>query len=215
MPSVWSAVTPDSTAFGLATLDASTSVIALSVLPLATLQSEPGDQDGGEQEWNHGGSEGGALAEVAATDGTLVSERRHQMRGVGRTSAGEHPDELEIGKREQHREGHHHGDDWSEQRVSDIAKSLPGRCAVDGRGLIERRRYGLQSGEQRDGDERHSAPDVGEDHRPSRIPGIAEEIDIARDQADLAQRPGHDRELAVVNPPERDRREHGRHDERN
>src|SRR5262245_66599656 len=103
MPSVWSAVTPASTAFGLATLDASTSVIALSVLPFPALQPEPRDQDGGEQEWNHGGGDGRALAEIAAADGALVAERRHQMRGVGGTTAREHPDELEIGKGEQHR----------------------------------------------------------------------------------------------------------------
>src|SRR5262245_55036577 len=136
MPSVWSAVTPLSTACGVVALDASTSVIALSVLPFPALQSEPRDQDGGEQKWNHGGSDGGTLAEVAAADGTLISERRHQMCGVGRASAGEHPNQLEIGKREQHRERHHHGDDWSEQRVGDITKPLPGRCSVDNRGLV-------------------------------------------------------------------------------
>src|SRR6266576_6520403 len=135
MPSVWSAVTPDNTALGLATLDASTSVIALSVLPLSPLQSEPRDQDGGEQEWNHGGGDGRALAEIAAADGALVAERRHQMRGVGGTAAREHPDELEIGEGEQHRERHHHRDDGGQQRVGDVAKYLPRGRAVDGRGL--------------------------------------------------------------------------------
>src|SRR6266511_940601 len=105
MPSVWSAVTPDSTAFGLAIL-ASTLVIALSVLPFAPLQPEPRDQDSGEQERDHGGSDGRAFAEIAAADGALVAQRRHQMRGVGGTAAGEHPDELEIGEREQHRKRH-------------------------------------------------------------------------------------------------------------
>src|SRR6266550_8951373 len=114
MPSVWSAVTPDSTAFGLATL-ASTSVIALSLLPFSPLQPEPRDQDGGEQERDHGGGDGGALSEVAAADGALITERRHQMCGIGRAAAREHPDELEIGEGEQHRERHHHRDDRSEQ----------------------------------------------------------------------------------------------------
>src|SRR5215510_12217908 len=106
MPSVWSAVTPVSTACGVAAF-ASTSVIALSVLPFSPLQSEPRDQDGGEQEWNHGGGDGRALAEIAAADGALVAERRHQMRGVGGTAARQHPNELEIGEGEQHRERHH------------------------------------------------------------------------------------------------------------
>src|SRR5262245_63304623 len=98
MPSVWSAVTPDSTALGLATFDASTSVIAFSVLPLSPLQSEPRDQDGGEQERNHGGGDGRALAEIAAADGALIAERRHQMSCVGGAAAREHPEEVEVGE---------------------------------------------------------------------------------------------------------------------
>src|SRR5215469_3217196 len=120
MPSVWSAVTPVSTACGVAALEASTSVIALSVLPLSPLQPEPRDQDGGEQEWNHGGGDGRALAEIAAADGALVAERRHQMRGVGGPAAREHPYELDIEGDDQHRERHHHGDDGGQQRVGDV-----------------------------------------------------------------------------------------------
>src|SRR5260221_10840920 len=107
MPSVWSAVTRDNTGLGLATLDASTSVIAFSVLPLPPLQSEPRDQDGGEQERDHGGGDGRALAEIAAADGALVAERRHQMRGVGGAAAREHPDELGGGEGGQHPKRHH------------------------------------------------------------------------------------------------------------
>src|SRR5207247_2498039 len=72
MPSVWSAVTPDSTALGLATLDASTSVIAFSVLPLPPLQSEPRDQDGGAQARNHGAGDtlGKPASSVMAMNGT-------------------------------------------------------------------------------------------------------------------------------------------------
>src|SRR5947208_16823346 len=113
MPSVWSAVTPDSTALGLATLDASTSVIAFSVLPLPPLQSEPRDQDGGEQERDHGGGDGCPLAELAAADWKLVPGRRHQMRGVRGAARGEHPDGegMRAGKRapEHHRQRHDGG----------------------------------------------------------------------------------------------------------
>src|SRR5436309_14269657 len=97
MPSVWSAVTPDSTALGLATLDASTSVFAFSVLPLPPLQSEPRDQDGGEQERDHGGRDGGPLADITAADGYMVSDRRHRMRGVRGAPAPAHTDAPEIG----------------------------------------------------------------------------------------------------------------------
>src|SRR5262245_3750787 len=114
MPSAWSAVTPSSTAFGLAALEASASVIALSLLPFPPLQPEPGDEDRRQQEWNHGGGDGRSLAEIAAAYGALIAERRHQVRGVGGPAARQHPDELEIGEGEQHREGHHDRDDGSE-----------------------------------------------------------------------------------------------------
>src|SRR5262245_61102233 len=58
-------------------------IIALSLLPLASLQSEPGDQDRRQQERNHGGGDGRSLAEIAAADGALIAERRHQVRGIG------------------------------------------------------------------------------------------------------------------------------------
>src|SRR5215475_12740945 len=113
MPSVLSAVgdVPLSTAFGLATLGTSASVIALPVLPLTPLQSEPGDQDCREQERNHRGGDGRSFAEIAAADGALVAERRHQMGGIGGAAARQHPDELFFYESEQHRERHHHSDD--------------------------------------------------------------------------------------------------------
>src|SRR5262249_60705218 len=71
-------------------------VIALSVLPLSPLQPEPRDQDGGEQEWNHGGGGGRALAAIAAAHGALVGERRHPLRGGCRDAPRGHPEELGI-----------------------------------------------------------------------------------------------------------------------
>ena len=44
--------------------------------------------------------------------------------------------------------------------------------------------------------------------------GLAEEIDVLVDEAHPHQRPADDRELRVVDPPERDRRQRRRHDER-
>jgi hypothetical protein len=43
---------------------------------------------------------------------------------------------------------------------------------------------------------------------------VAEEVDVGVDDAELDQRPGDDRELAVVDPPEGDGRQHRRHDPR-
>ena len=64
-----------------------------------------------------------------------------------------------------------------------------------------------------DGDEGHAAPDVGGDDGQPRVPRLAEEVDVAVDQAHLHERPADDRELRVVDPPEGDRRERGGHDE--
>ncbi len=115
-----------------------TSVIVLSLLPLAPLQSEPGDEDRGEQERDHRGGDGGALAQMPAEDRALVAERRHEMRCVHRTAACEHPDQLEVREGEEHRERHHHGDDGRQQRIGDVAEALPRGGAVDGRRFIER-----------------------------------------------------------------------------
>src|SRR3982074_854216 len=108
MPSEWSASgpTPCSTAFGPASLGMSASVIALALLPFSSLQAEPGDQDGAEQERNHRSRNRGAFAEVTSQNGTLIGQRRHQLRSIDRAAAREHPDQLEIGEGEQNREGH-------------------------------------------------------------------------------------------------------------
>src|SRR6516162_1440311 len=211
MPSVWSAVTPVSTACGVAALDASTSVIALSVLPLsppAVVGANPSPVIAGLDPAIHpternvfsmdarvvsaftrvfrrampGHDESRTIAAGlshcslrAAICGAAVRTTRSGWRRAGteswrwrwprprrdsrrrwragsraspsdawrwRTAAREHPDELEIGEGEQHRERHHHGDDGSQQRVGDVAKHLPRRRAVDGCGLVERGGHG-------------------------------------------------------------------------
>src|ERR1035437_10303215 len=143
MPSLWSAAAddPESTCFGSASLEASISVIALSLLPPAPLQAEPGNQNSAQQKWNHGGRDRGPFAELAAQNRAPIRQRRHQLR---------------------------------QQRIGDLTENLPAAGAVDGRGFIERQRHGLQPGQQRDGDEGYPAPDIREDHRPTRIPNIAE-----------------------------------------
>ncbi len=66
-------------------------------------------------------------------------------------------------------------------------KLCQARGAVDGRGLVERGRHGLQARQQRDRDERHAAPDIGEDHADQRaFQDVAEEVDVAGDQAEMA-----------------------------
>src|SRR5215831_11219498 len=99
MPSVSSLTGADlvSTAFGVAALPASASVIAFALLPFAPLQAEPRHQDRSKQEGDHRGGDRCAFAEIAAEDGALVGECRHQMCRVHRSTFSHHPDELEIG----------------------------------------------------------------------------------------------------------------------
>src|ERR1700754_1625798 len=104
MPSLWSvAAAAAITLAGWASLEASVSVIALSLLPLAPLQAEPGHQDRGQQERDHGGGDRRPLPELAAENRALIGQRRHELRRVHRPAAREHPDELEVGEGEQHR----------------------------------------------------------------------------------------------------------------
>ena len=155
-----------------------------------------------------------AFAQIATRDRALERQGRHQVCRVKGATARNHIDQLEVGERHQHRKCHHHRDDRRQQRHGHVTELLPRRGAVEARRLVVRRRDRLQPGQQRDGDERHAAPDVGEDHRPARVPDIAEEVDVGRNEPKLFERPGDDRELAVIEPPERDGRKHGRYDER-
>ena len=82
------------------------------------------------------------------------------------------------------------------------------------RRLVERRRNGLQARKQSYRHEWNAAPDIGGDHRPTGVPGLAEKIDVLMDQTKFDERPGDDRELRIVDPPEGDRRQHGWRDER-
>ena len=59
------------------------------------------------------------------------------MGGVGRTAAGKHIDQLEIGKCLNDREqGHHHGD-RQQQRPGDVPQALPGIRAINRRRFAE------------------------------------------------------------------------------
>src|SRR5258708_21040548 len=103
MPSLWSSLAtvgeaPESTVLR-STLGAGTSVIALSLLPLAALQPEPRDHDRREQERDHGARDRRPLAELAGDDGALVGHGRHQMGCLGRAAAGHHPDQLLVRER--------------------------------------------------------------------------------------------------------------------
>ncbi|GCC49530.1 hypothetical protein chiPu_0033859, partial [Chiloscyllium punctatum] len=163
------------------------------------------------QERDHRDRDRGALAELAAGDAALERQCREQMGRVDRAAAGDGVDQLEVGEGEDDRECHHDRQDRHHHRESDVAEALPGGGAVEHRRLIERGRDGLQPGQQRDRDERDTAPDIGRDQREPRWPGRPEEVDIAVAQVQhVDQQIGDDRELRIVDPPERQRGQHRR-----
>src|SRR5450755_371012 len=104
MPSLWSAAAddPESICFGSASLEASISVIALTLLPLPALQAKPRKKNSGEQKRDHRGRDRGPFAELATQNRALIRQRRHQLRGVDRAAAGQHPDQLKVREGEQH-----------------------------------------------------------------------------------------------------------------
>src|SRR4051794_1244550 len=66
------------------------SSVGSSLLPLAALQTEIAEQNGGEQERHHRDRDGRALAELSARNGALEAQGRHQVGGIERAAAGQH-----------------------------------------------------------------------------------------------------------------------------
>ena len=157
-------------------------VKAVTWLKLAAAQGEVAEERGEDQERNHGDRDRRALAELRAGDAALEGERGHQMGRVHRPAARDGVDQLEVGEGEDDRERHHDRQDRQQQREGDVAEALPRRRTVQQGGLVERRRDGLQAGEERDRDERDAAPDVGGNRRQARQPRVAQEVDVAVDQ---------------------------------
>ena len=149
----------------------------------------------------------------AGADADLIGVGGEQVRGVGRSAAGHHVDDLEVGERLDHREQHHDHGHRQQQRPGDVPEPLPGLGAVDGGGLVELGADGLQPGEQADGEERHAAPDVDDDDRDHGEVGIAQPVDAAGDQAELVEQPVEDAEGRIEHPLPGEGRQHGRDDE--
>src|SRR3546814_955058 len=66
------------------------SSVPAAVLPASPLQAEIAEQDGRQQEGDHGDRDRRALAELAAGDGALERQGRHPMGGVERPAAAPH-----------------------------------------------------------------------------------------------------------------------------
>src|SRR6202165_4732597 len=187
------------------------SVITLSLLPFAAGEAEVAEQCREYEERDHRDRDRRALAEFAAGNAALERQGRQQVGGVDRSAAGDGVDQLEVGEGEDDRERHHDRQNRQHHREGDVAEALPRASTVEHRRLIERRRYGLQPGQQRDRDERNSAPDVRSDQREARRPGTSQEADVgAADVKHIHEEIRDDGELRIVNPPERKRRENRR-----
>ncbi len=58
---------------------------------------------------------------------------------------------------------------------------------IECRGFDQLGRHRLESGQDRDGEEGDTAPDIGDTERDTRIPRIAQEIDVLIDETPLPQ----------------------------
>ncbi len=72
----------------------------------------------------------------------------------------------------------------------------------------------LEPRQERDREERHPAPGVDPDGAPHRPAPVGEERELVRDEAKAVEEPVHHAERGIDHPPPGERREHGRHDER-
>src|SRR5665811_2159090 len=111
-------------------LRASTSVIAVSLLPFAAGEAEIAEQRREGEERDHRDRDRRALAEFAAGNAALERQRRQQVGGVDRSAAGDGVDQLEVGEGEDDRERHHDREYRQHHRKGDEAEALPGGGAV-------------------------------------------------------------------------------------
>jgi len=109
----------------------------------------------------------------AGADAELVGVGGEELGGVGRAPARQYVDELEVCEGLNDREQHDDQGHRQEQRPCHVPKALPGPRPVDRRGLVQFGADGLQPGEQGDRIERHTAPDVDDDHRDQRQVRVA------------------------------------------
>ena len=93
------------------------------------------------------------------------------------------------------------------------AETLQGIGAIERRGLMQLRRHGLQTGEDRDGEEGETAPDVGDTDGGDGIPAVAEEVDVRLDQRPTLEDPGDGAEDAVEQHQPGQTADRGRDDE--
>src|SRR5919198_5949960 len=99
------------------------------------------------------------------------------MGAVRWTAPGQHVDELKVRDRPDSGEEEDDKEHRPDERHRDAPEALPRRGAID-RGRVEELAvYGLQPGEDADGEERSPPPDVRDDDRGHRPAPLAEPVD--------------------------------------
>src|SRR3989441_3137715 len=169
-----------------------------SRLPPQRIQRRPSEK-GKERKRESG--DGGSFAQRAAWNGALIGEGDEQVGGVGRTTARDGPDELEVGEGEDGREDGEDGGERQEQQPGDLPESPPAARSVDGGRLVQLLRNGLQSCEIADGEEGDSPPDVRDHQRRPGEPGASEEVHVLVENTQPDPPPAEEAELRVEDPP--------------
>ena len=127
----------------------------------------------------------------------LIGVGAEDVGGAGGTPLRQDVDELEIGEGEDNREEGSDQQDRADRRQGHGAETLEGVGPIERRCLMKLRGDSLQTGEDGDGEERESAPDVGDADGADSVPSIAEEVDVRLNDAPALEHPGDGAEHAV------------------
>ena len=127
----------------------------------------------------------------------LIGIGAEDVGGTGRTTLRQDVDELEIGEGEDNREEGSNQQDGADRRKGHGSEPLKGIGAIKRRGLMKLWGNSLQPGENGDGEEGETAPDVGDADGGDGIPSVAEEVDVRLNHAPALEDPGDGTEDAV------------------
>jgi hypothetical protein len=131
---------------------------------MATGVPQLGDDQQAEER-QHVQRDGRALSQTAALHANLKRQRGEEVGRVRRSTAGEHLDDLEVGKRLDDGKQHDDRQYRHQQRDGNVPETVHGMRAVDAGSLVQVLRDGLEAGQQRDGEKGRPAPDVDGDDR--------------------------------------------------
>src|SRR5882757_5469529 len=161
--------------------------IGKNLLLIETTSSGEGEHQAGaeDQQADHDGGQRGGVAHVVEGEGLLVDVEHHRAGGPGRTTFGQHVDQVERlqpGDSSDGRVHHHEEAGRAEQRPDHEPEPLPRAGSVDLGRILEFLRYVLQPGEEDQHLVAHQEPHADHDIGAEREGRRTEEREVAKAQ---------------------------------